>query len=308
MNILIYGIGGVGGYFGGKLAATDHHISFYGRGSHLKAIQENGLQVKSFEGDFKVYPDIATNSLEDIPTPDLVLLGVKSWQLEEAALAINPFLKETTAVLPLQNGADNHGKLLKCLSEKQVLTGLCNLISYIESPGVICHFAIHPTLTFGEIDNNKSDRVNAINAVFNEAGIVSFIADDIHREIWKKFMFIATISAIGGLTRVPIGAIRSSPYLYKKMEEIANEILHVAQAKQINLTVKDVENVFKTIDKLDPQSTASTQRDIMEGKPSELENFNGYIVKEGARLNVATPVNEFIYECLKPMETKSRSK
>ncbi|WP_335967313.1 2-dehydropantoate 2-reductase [Galbibacter sp. PAP.153] len=307
MNILIYGIGGVGGYFGGKLANTKHHVSFIARGGHLKAIQEKGLFVKSFLGDFKATPDLATDRLTNIPTPDLILMGVKSWQLEQAAKELAPHISNGTLVLPLQNGVNNPEKLMTSIPEDQILNGFCNLISFIEAPGIICHQAFRPTLSMGELDNQRTDRIERIHAVFLEAGVESKIPEDIHREQWKKFMFITTISAIGGLTRSTIGEMRSSPYLYQMMRDTAFEILKVAQAKHINIARDDVDKVFEIIAKQDPQSTASTQRDLMHGKPSELENFNGYIVEQAKKHGIQAPVNELILACLLPMERRARA-
>ena len=307
MNILIYGIGGVGGYFGGKLAQTGHNVTFIARGAHLEAIKKNGLTVKSVNGDFTAKPDLATDNLNEIPKPDLVILGVKSWQVSASAKALQPYLRPESVILPLQNGADNIEKLLKIVPKNQVLGGLCRIISYIKEPGVVEHPAFEPNVIFGEIDNSKSDRVLAIKKVFDEAGFTNKIADDIEAEIWKKFLFICIISGLGGLTRVPIGKIRESEYLYKVMQDTANEILAVAKAKGINISKTDVENTFKGINNQNPETTASTQRDIMDGKPSELENFNGYIVKQGLELGIPTPANKMIYECLLPMENEARS-
>lgn len=306
MNILIYGIGGIGGYFGGKLALTDHHISFIARGKHLSAIRENGLQVKSILGDFHCTPDLATDDPRNAPIPDLVIMAVKSWQLSTAAKHIAPLLSENSMVLPLQNGVDNAGKLIEHIKREQVLIGFCNLISYIESPGVLCHFAFPPTLTFGELNNTNSSRLKQVDAVFKQAGIESIIPEDIHRELWKKFMFITTISAIGGLCRVPIGELRQSAYITQLMRNTAEEILAVAQGKGINLNASDIEKVFQAVESMDGQSTASTQRDLMDGKPSELETFNGYIVREAKKLGISVPVNEMLYQCLRPMEQRAR--
>lgn len=308
MNILIYGIGGIGGYFGGKLALTDHHITFIARGKQLKAIQKNGLKVKSILGDFSCRPNLVTDDIEKAPTPDLVIMGVKSWQLSAAAQKIAPILNENSLILPLQNGVDNPHKIMAHIDAKHVLSGFCNLISFIEAPGVVCHFAFPPTLTFGELDNSKSKRILAIDAVFKQADIKSIIPQDIHRELWKKFMFITTISAIGGLCRVPIGELRESEYLNNLMRSTAEEILKVALAKAVDLRPSDIEKVFETITHLDGLSTASTQRDLMAGKPSELETFNGYIVKQAKQFGIPVPVNEMLYECLLPMEKESRVK
>lgn len=306
MNILIYGIGGIGGYFGGKLALTDHHITFIARGKQLQAIQENGLQVKSFLGDFHCTPNLVTDDLKQAPTPDLVIMGVKSWQLSDAAQKIAPLLGKNSLLLPLQNGVNNPNLLMEHIDENQVLSGFCNLISYIEAPGVVCHFAFNPTLTFGELSNVNSKRIQEIDTVFKQADIKSIIPKDIHRELWKKFLFITTISAIGGLCRVPIGELRESPYITKLMRSTAEEILSVAKAKDVDLRSSDIEQVFETIKQLDPLSTASTQRDLMAGKPSELETFNGYIVKQAKKYGIPVPINEMLYECLLPMEKHAR--
>ncbi|RAV30014.1 ketopantoate reductase family protein [Sinomicrobium soli] len=306
MNILIYGIGGVGGYFGARLAATEHHVTFIARGKHLEAIRENGLLVKSFLGDFRARPDLCTDTLNTVPQPDLVILGVKSWQLPEAARALRTILKPGTLVLPLQNGVDNSEKLRQFIPEQQILTGFCNLISFVEAPGIIRHAAFNPRLSFGETDNRKTERALQTDRVFRQAGINSSIPEDIHREIWRKFMFITTISGLGGLTRVPIGTIRQSAYLYRMMRDTAEEILAVARAGNIDLNPSDVDDVMDIINNQAPESTASTQRDIMAGKPSELENFNGYIVREAKKLGIPVPVNEMIFECLLPMEKKAR--
>ncbi|AVR47079.1 2-dehydropantoate 2-reductase [Christiangramia fulva] len=306
MNILIYGIGGVGGYFGAKLAITKHHITFIARGAHLEAIKKNGITVKSILGDFHSRPGLATDDLKKIPAPDLVIFGVKSWQLAEAAKNLKPYVKSETIFLPLQNGVKNSEILMEFFPQNQILGGLCNLISFIESPGVIRHSAFNPGITFGELNNIKTSRIQMISDLFEEAGIKHLIADDIHREIWKKFLFICTISGLGGLTRVPIGAMRESEYLYEMMQKTAHEIVLLAQAKGINLDQNDVSRVFRIINDQDPESTASTQRDLMEGRPSELETFNGYVVQEARKENIAVPVNTLIYECLLPMEKRAR--
>ncbi|WP_347584292.1 2-dehydropantoate 2-reductase [Gramella sp. MAR_2010_147] len=306
MEILVYGIGGVGGYFGGKLANAGFNVSMIARGEHLKQIQKNGLEVESIKGNFKVKPKVATSDISEIPKPDLIMLGIKSWQIPSVAAELKPIIGEDTMVLPLQNGADNVEKLQEILPKKNVLAGLCFVVSYIEKPGKIKHAAFDPKITFGEIDNSKSDRILKLKNVFEEAGIANSIPENIQLEVWKKFLFISTVSGIGGLTRVSIDKIRESDYLHDMMQNTAKEIIEVANAKGIPLSEKHLEKVFETISAQPEGTTSSTQRDIMNGKPSELENFNGFIVKEGEKLGVKTPVNRYIYECLKPMEAVAR--
>ncbi|APG61002.1 ketopantoate reductase family protein [Christiangramia salexigens] len=306
MEVLVYGVGGVGGYFGGKIAKAGYNVSMIARGEHLKAIQRDGLEIESINGDFKINPKLATDDLQEVPKPDLVILGIKSWQIPQVAQELKSVIKDNTMILPLQNGADNFEKLLKVFPEKNVLAGLCFVVSYIETPGKIKHSAFEPTISFGEIDNRLSKRIKELKALFDASGIKNFNPENIQLEIWKKFLFITTVSGIGGLTRVSIDKIRESDYLYKMMQDTANEIKELANAKNIPITREHVKQVFKTIHSQPAGTTASTQRDIMNGKPSELDNFNGYIVKEAARLGVDAPVNRSIYECLKPMETLAR--
>ncbi|MEZ7494846.1 2-dehydropantoate 2-reductase [Leeuwenhoekiella aequorea] len=308
MNILIYGIGGVGGYFGGKLTQTSHNITFIARGAHLKAIQEKGLEINSFKGDFTAIPDLATDDLNEIPTPDLIILGVKSWQVRGTVIKLKHYVKPETVFLPLQNGAANAEMILEVLPNASVLGGLCRIVSFIDGPGKIKHPHFEPSIIFGELDGRMTDRAKKILEVFNEVNDINVkLVDNIQVEIWKKFLFICTISGFGGLVRVPMGKIRSSDYLFNMMKDTAQEIFKLAKAKGINLTEAHMQSVFEAIQNQGADVTASTQRDIMEGKPSELDNFNGYIVREGKRLGVSVPVNELIYECLKPMEKEARS-
>ena len=307
MKILIFGIGGVGGYFGGKLARAGYNVTMIARGKHLEAINKNGLEVESINGNFKVKPNLVTDELAEVPTPDLVILGIKSWQIQEVANKLKPIISTETMVLPLQNGANNVEKLLEILPKQNVLAGLCHIVSFLEKPGKIKHVSFEPRITFGEIDNSTSERIERLKTVFEKAGITNFNPENIQLEIWKKFLFITTISGLGGLTRVSIDKIRESEYLYDLLLKTAQEIKLIANAKGILLAEEHLEKAFEIIQNQPPGTTASTQRDIMAGRPSELENFNGFIVKEAEKLGIATPVNKMIYECLLPMEKEARN-
>ncbi|WP_338356355.1 2-dehydropantoate 2-reductase [Yeosuana marina] len=306
MNIVVIGAGGVGGYFGGKLAKSGCDVTFIARGKHLEAIKTKGLQVKSILGDFTVYPKV-TDNLSDIKNPDLIVLGVKSWQVLGIAKQLKSVIGSGTMLLPLQNGADNADKLLSVLPKENVLAGLCKIVSKVESPGVINHFTFEPEIVFGEYDNKKSERIQNLKSVFDKAGFKNTLSEDIHLDIWKKFLFIGTISGIGALTRAVFGVMREQEGIRKIIYDTAKEMVAIANAKGVGLTSKDIEMIVKVIDSLDYNTTASMQRDMMEGKPSELDNFNGYIVAQGKELGIETPTNAFIYHCLRPQEIKARS-
>ncbi len=305
MNIVVIGAGGVGGYFGGKLAQAGFNVTFVVRGKTLEAIKTNGLQVKSITGDFVVHPKV-TDTISEIKNPDVIILGVKSWQVDAIARQLKPVITKHTMILPLQNGADNADRLRSILPKENVLAGLCKIVSKIEAPGVINHFVFEPEIVFGEYDNTLTERVKALKEVFDKAGFNNKISENIHLDIWKKFLFITTISGIGAITRSVFGVIREDEDLRQIVYQTANEIVAVANAKGIALTNDDIEMTLKVIDNLDYNTTASMQRDIMEGRPSELENFNGYIVKTGKELHMTTPTNAFIYHCLLPIEKKAR--
>lgn len=305
MNIVIIGAGGVGGYFGAKLALAGYHTTFIARGQTLKQIKQNGLQVKSILGDFHVYPD-ATDDYEVIKEADLILLCVKSWQIEAIAQQIKPFLPSNATVLPLQNGADNADRLTAILPPAQIMAGLCRIVSKIESPGVIDHFGYEPEIVFGEINNKPSLRLESMKVAFDKAGFKNRASDNIQRDIWLKFLFIASISAMGALTRSVLGIMREDPFIRRKLQDTAAEIVSVGNGLGVDINDKDIEACFTIIDQIDYDTTMSLQRDMMEEKPSELENFNGYIVHQGDKLGIETPVNDFIYYSLRPMEEKVR--
>lgn len=307
MKIVVFGVGGVGGYFGGRLAEAGFDVTFVARGKQYDAIKLHGLQIKSILGDFKVRPKVIS-SISELDSPDLILLAVKAWQVREVAMYLKPVIGENTIVLPLQNGADKGDILCEVLDRKNVIDGLCRIVSRIESPGVIDHFAFQePEIIFGEIDGSITDRIKEIHKIFSKANIKNHYSEDIRLDIWRKFLFITTVSGIGALTRVPFGIMREDESIRNIMYQTANEIVAVANAKNIALNNDDIEITFKAIDNTLFNTTASMQRDIMEGRPSELENFNGYIVKQGKELHITTPANNFIYSCLLPQEKNARA-
>jgi 2-dehydropantoate 2-reductase len=306
MKIIIVGTGGVGGYFGARLAEAGLDVTFIARGKHLDKIQKNGLVLKSIDGDYTVFPVKAINNINEVKNPDLIILAVKSWQVIEVAQQIKHILNKDTLVLPLQNGIDNVEKLITVLDKKHVLAGFCKIYSKVENYGIINHFAYEPELFFGELDNQKSERILRLKEMFDKATFKTIIPEDIHAEIWKKFLFISTVSGLGALTRVSIGAMVENIETRNLLQKTTEEIFKIAKAKNINLPENMVVTMMDFIDKQSYESTASTQRDIMEGRPSELENFNGYIVKQGKLLGIKTPVNSFIYNCLLPQEKQAR--
>lgn len=306
MNIVIYGTGGVGGYFGARLAQAGNNVTFIARGKHLEAIQKKGLLLKSIKGDYLVYPASATSNLSEITNIDLILVCVKTWQLKEVAEIIKPALNENTVVISLLNGVENQDILCSVIDEKHIVGGLCKVVSKVENYGIINHISYEPTIVFGELNNFKTKRVIEIEQTFKEAGITTILADDIQKEIWTKFLFITTVSGIGALTRTSVDKMVASPEIKKIMLKTAKEILAIANAKGIAISKETIKKQFEIIENQPPNTTASLQRDMMEGKPSELDAQNGTIVKFGKQLGIPTPTNNLIYYCLLQQERKAR--
>lgn len=307
MNIVIYGTGGVGGYFGARLAQAGNNVTFIARGKHLEAIQKNGLQLKSDKGDYLVHPAKATSNILDLENIDLILVCVKTWQLKEVAVKIRSVINENTPVISLLNGVENAEILTSVLDKKNVLSGLCKVVSKVEDYGVINHLSYEPTIVFGELNNEKTKRAQKLESTFVKAGIKTKLADDIQKEIWTKFLYITTVSAIGALTRATIGEMITSEEIKNIMIKTSEEIVTIAKAKGVKFPDDIIEKQFQIIESQPYNTTASLQRDMMEGKPSELESQNGTIVRMGIELGIPTPVNDFIYYCLLPQENRARS-
>jgi len=307
MKIAIIGTGGVGGYFGGKIAASGYDVTFVARGEHLKAIREKGLKVISVSGAFVIHKAQATDDIRSIGKVDLVILGVKAWQVKEAAEHIKDIVDDHTTVMPLQNGVMAAQELGEILAEKNIIGGLCRIISKIESPGVIHHSGLEPFIAFGELDNQKTDRILKIKELFDTAGIASRIADDIKVELWNKFMAIC-VSGLLAVTRSTYGVARELKETRTMMNDLLYEIYEIALRSGIKLDPDIVEKTMALIDSYPYESNSSLTRDVMEGRPSEIEYQNGTVVKLGRQYGVDVPVNRFIYSCIVPMERAARAK
>ncbi len=308
MLIAVFGSGSVGGYFGGRLAHAGEDVVFIARGDHLEAMLTNGLRVDSINGDFVVKPVNATDDPAKASVADLVLVGVKAWQVSEAAEAMQPMIGPETIVLPLQNGLEAPAHLSEVLGSQHVLGGLCGLFCYVAGPGHIVHAGTDPFVKFGELDNRRSERVTKLLDIFTRAGVNADIPKDIQVAMWLKFMLITVWSGMGAVTRTPAGIWRSQPQTRRMAECGLQEIVDVAEARGISLPKKAIQTTMSVYDSLVPESTASLQRDVMEGRPSELEAQIGAVVRFGQEAGVATPQHKFIYDSLLPMELKARGK
>jgi len=306
MRIAVFGTGGVGGYFGGRLAQAGEDVVFIARGEHLRALRTHGLRVESLKGDFIVQPVQAAEDPAEVGVVDAVLVGVKAWQVTEAADRLRPLVGPETFVVPLQNGVEAPAELSAVLGSGHVLGGLCSIISFIAGPGHVRHVGAEPSIAFGEQDNRRSERAERLRQAFARAEVTVEIPRDIHVAMWEKFLFIASWGGVGAVTRAPVGVVRGLPETREMMEEAMREILHVGKAREVGLSDESMRKGIAFVDGLQPGATASMQRDIMEGRPSELEAQNGAVVRLGRAAGIPTPVHAFIYRSLLPSELRAR--
>ena len=308
MKIAIFGTGGVGAYFGGRLAQAGEDVTFIARGEHLRAIQINGLKVESLNGDFLVYPVKATAEVNEVGPVDLVIVGVKAWQVPDAARSMKPMIGPNTTVLPLQNGVDAVGQLIAELGNDHVIGGLCKIVSFVVGPGHIRHAGFAPSVVIGETDDRRTDRIVEIEKTLNRAGVETMVAADINLALWMKFLFIASFSGVGAIANAPAGILRTDPELRAQMLRAMEEIYSLAHARGIKLPLDSIETVMAGVNGLPEDATSSMQRDIAAGRPSELESQNGAVVRMARESGIEVPTHELIYENLRPLEAKARAR
>ena len=279
---------------------------FIARGEHLRAIHTQGLRLQTPEDDIVLRSVEASDDPAQIGVVDLVIVGVKSWQVKDAARAMKPMIGQETFVLPLQNGLEATTQLSEILGPEHVVGGVCGTLSWIEGPGHIRSIGQVHFVRFAELGNAPSRRTEELRRIFLRAGIDVAIPSDINAALWEKFLFVVSVGGVGAVTRAPIGIIRSIPDVRRMLERCMHEIYEVARVRQVALKEGTTEKMMEVVDSLDPSGTTSLQRDIVDGKPSELEAWNGAVVRAGSEVGVATPLHEFIYHTLLPLELKAR--
>jgi 2-dehydropantoate 2-reductase len=308
MRIVVVGAGGVGGYFGGRLAAAGEEVIFLCRGAHQRAIREHGLRVESTLGDFTVAPAQAMDSPADIGIADIILLCVKGFQVAEVAPSLKVCLGPHTLVIPLQNSIEPLTLLPAVLGESHVAGGLCRIVSFQAGPGLIRHVAAEPDITFGRLDGREDPRLERLRAAFERARVSVKLSSHIQVALWEKLVFVATMGGLGAVTRAPIGVVRQLPETRALFEQAMREVKAVAEASGVRVAGNVVEQYMGYIDTLAPSATASMQRDIMEGRVSELLECNGPIVALARELGVPTPIHGFLYSTLLPGELHRRGR
>jgi 2-dehydropantoate 2-reductase len=291
------------------LARAGYPVAMIARGAHLQAIRKNGLRVQTAKGDFTVVPSHATDTPAEVGPVDVVLVGVKAWQVPEAAEAARPLVAPSTKVVPLQNGVDAIEQLSQVLGREHVTGGLCRVISAIAAPGVIRLGGMEPVVVLGEADGAElSGNASALHDAFRAAGVNVQITPNIQTALWEKLLFIAGVSGTGAVARATIGEARQWPETRALLRQVMEEVAAVATRRGVRLADDAVSRAVAFVDTLPHEGTASMQRDIADGKPSELDAINGAVVRFGKALGVPTPANAFVYAALLPQEMRARAK
>jgi 2-dehydropantoate 2-reductase len=306
MKILIMGTGGVGGYYGGLLAGQGNDVTFISRGAHLYAMRHEGLKVHSVHGDFTVSPVNATDDPLNVGPVDLILFCVKAYGTDEAAQAIRPAMGLHTVVLSLQNGIDAAERIGNVIGMEHVLGGATWLSSAVEAPGVIRQVSQFRRVVLGELDGSRSERIQSVYEVLKSTGIDVELSEDILKILWTKFVFISSASSLGSLTRLPMAEYRSIPETRAMIMGLMREVEALARAQGIALDEDVVQKSLEFMDSAAPHIKASMQLDVESGHRTELESMVGVIGRKGRELNVPTPVADFIYASLLPIELKAR--
>lgn len=308
MRIAVIGAGGVGGYFGGRLARAGEDVTFLARGATLRALRESGLRVDSADaaGDFVIAPARATDDAATVGEVDLVLVAVKGWQLPEAIATMRPLVGAATVVLPLLNGVEAPDQLVAAFGAQHVAAGICGVFGSVVAPGHVRNTLPTPFIIVGELDNARSDRMLRIVHAFEQEGVPASLAEDIHAALWQKLMFVGPFGGVGAVTRAPVGVMRAMPETRALLEQAMMEILQVAHARGVAVPDSAVALCLGMIDNSPAPGTASMQRDITAGQPSELEAQIGAVVRLAREGGVAVPVHEFLYASLLPLERRAR--
>jgi 2-dehydropantoate 2-reductase len=302
MRILVMGAGGIGGYFGGRLARAGETVAFVARGDHLRAIQARGLSVRSIDGDFAVTVPAARDPRrvpELIGPVELVLFCVKSFDTEAAAEAIAPVVGPGASVLTLQNGVVNEDLLARRFGPERVLGGLAYGFAVIEAPGVIRHTQ-GGRIVFGEWDGRPAPRAAELLEAGRRAGVPIERSSRIRAALWEKYLLICALAGMTALTRRPIGEIRACPESRALYRALLEELAAIARAEGVELARDAVERSLAAADALKADSYSSLYHDLTHGKRLELEALQGHAVRLGTRHGIATPALFAVYAALRP--------
>jgi 2-dehydropantoate 2-reductase len=304
-KICVYGLGGVGGYFGGKMAETinnkfkEYEIYFIARGEHLRVIKREGIKVETPERVITGVPTMATDEVKEINSPDLFLLCVKSYDLAAAVSAIKPMVTGATLIMPLCNGVDIYERIRAGLNNGFVLPACVYLGTHIEKPGMINQNGGSGVILSGPDPRYPRFSGETVKIFFQEMGVSFQWNSDPYPAIWEKYIFIAAFGLVSASSGKTLGEIMDNTDLINKVKTIMQEIVEIARKKSVTLPEDIVERSLKKAFNFPYEAKTSYQRDVeISGKPNEGDLFGGTIIREGASLGIATAITQQAYKTL----------
>jgi len=303
-NILVVGAGSVGGFFGAHLARNNPNVSFLLRPRTCEAVRKNGLTIRSAGNSFTVHPPVSSNPRE-LPPPDLVILAVKAYDLDEVLDQLEPVLTPRTVALTLQNGVDIEDRILARLGRDCVVGGVAFIYSRIVEPGVIEHYK-RGAVAVGELMGHKSERVQAIVDLFKQAGIQCQLSEDIRRSKWEKMCWNCVFNPITVLINDRVAKALDHPEMMGVIRQIVGEVAAVSAALKVPLAPDMAEKTVQVTQSIRDIHT-SMYDDWKAGRPSEIDSLNGYVVRKGRELGIPTPVNEALTALVKAVMEKEKT-
>ncbi len=300
MRIAVMGAGGVGGYFGARLAQAGHDVAFVARGRHLAAMRERGLAVKSALGDVRLPKPAVTHDPATLPPADVVLFAVKLWDTESAAVAVRPLVSKGGVIVPFQNGVESIERIGAIVGGERVMGGAAYIAAALRDPGVIVHTGTMARLRFGPVLPAQQPAAESLLAVCRSAGIEAELTADIRRALWEKFAFLAAFSALTSVARQPMGILRADPDLRATLERAIREVWAVGRATGIALTDDFVLQQMKFADGLPAEMRSSMLNDLAAGNRLEAPWLCGAVARMANAAQVPAPVNATLYAALKP--------
>ncbi len=306
MRFIVVGTGGVGGLVGGLLQRAGREVAFVARGRNLEALRSGGLRVESPRGVFHLAAVEAAEAAS-LPPGDVALVCVKAWQVPEVAPRLAAALRPGGFAVPLQNGVEAARQLAAALGEERVAGGLCFLLSRLEAPGRVVHAGESLKVTVGERRGpSASPRLEALCSALREARVDAAIAPDVEAALWEKFVFIEPFGSVGAVTRSPAGAVRSLRETRELLVGTMEEVAGLARARGVRLAPEAVTRALAVVDGMPEAAMASMQRDLEAGRPSELFDQTGAVVRLAREANHPAPLHAFLWAALLPREQAAR--
>lgn len=300
MRVAVIGTGGVGGYFGGRLAQAGHDVAFVARGRHLAALRERGLVLESGLGNAVIRNATFTDDVAAIAPCDVVMLCVKLWDVEAAAPMVASLVAKGGVVIPFQNGVDAPAVLQRALGVARVLGGVAYIAATIRDMGMIAHTGTMARLVVGAFAGGNAQVAAAFRDACAAAGVNVELADDIQRALWEKFCFLAAMSGCTALARQPIGVIRADPDLRAAFEAAMREAWTLGRARSVALADDYVERQMTFTDGLPAAMRSSMLNDLVAGNRLEAPWLSGAVARMAVESGTAAPVSATLYAAMKP--------